>query len=109
MPADPDTNPLEAPKRVILSDHIKALLEVSENRPAMVETIFEATHPSSWSGSLATILETRSRAFAELLDYPDHGVQSLVRRKINDLGGRIRDIQIREAKEHNEREQRFES
>ncbi|WP_312835603.1 hypothetical protein [Comamonas sp.] len=96
------------PKRMVLSDHIKSLLAAATDKHAMVETIFEDINPSSWSGSRANIMEIRSKAFEELLDYPDTEVQAWVRTKLAILKQVIRTEQEREAAEHNRREQRFE-
>lgn len=98
----------ENPKRMVLSEHIKSLLKAATDKLAIVETIFKGIRPGSWSGSLADIFEIRSKAFAELLDYPDSDVQVFVRTKLSQLEQRIRRERESEAAEHNEREQRFE-
>ena len=96
------------PKRMVLSDHIKALFAAATDKHAMLETIFEDISPSSWSGSRANIMAIRSIAFEELLDYPNAEVQAWVRTKLAILKQKIQTEQDREAAEHNRREQRFE-
>lgn len=98
----------ENPKRVVLSEHIKSIFKAAADKKAMVETIFDGIQPRSWSGSLAKILEARSNAFSELLEYPDSEIQGLVKIKLAILEKRIRTEHASEAKRHNEREQRFE-
>jgi hypothetical protein len=106
--SDPNDASDENTKRMVLSEHIKSLLNAATDKLAIVETIFKGIHPSSWSGSLADIFEIRSKAFAALLDYPDSDVQAFVRTKLSHLEQQIRREREREAAEHNEREQRFE-
>lgn len=96
------------PDRMVLSDHIKALLAVATDKQALVETIFEDISPSSWSGSRAKIMEVRSGAFEELLGYPDAEVQTMVRAKLSVIKQATRRQQESEAAELDRREQRFE-
>ncbi|RYZ86969.1 MAG: hypothetical protein EOP06_13520 [Proteobacteria bacterium] len=98
----------ENPKCMVLSKHIRTLLEIAQDKGSIVEVIFENANPSSWSGSIADIFEVRSKAFAELLQYPDPAVQALVKTKLALFEQRIHLERAREAVENNEREQRFE-
>jgi hypothetical protein len=91
-----------------LSGHIKSLLTVAQDKPAIVEIIFDGIHPGSWSGSLADIFEIRSKAFAELLHHSDPEVRKFAKTKLAVLEQRIIKEREREAAQHNEREQRFE-
>lgn len=93
---------------VALSEHIKALLDVAEDKLKIIEIVFSRTHPDSWSGSLAGILEARLKGFAELLKYPIPEVQDLVKNKMKDLKEIIQEEKKREMKRNNDREQRFE-
>jgi len=96
------------PKHAVLSSHIKSLMEISSDKLAIVEIIFRAARPDSWSNSLANILEMRAKAFAELLAHPSPEVQSLVRKKLLLLEQSVQREREREAAENNKREQRFE-
>lgn len=98
----------EGGKRLVLSEHIRSILEAARNKLIVVECIFEDLWPNSWSGSRAELAETRSKAFAELLEYPNADVQALVRVKLNIFVQAIRREREREAADHSEREQRFE-
>jgi hypothetical protein len=93
---------------VVLSEHIKSILGAAKDKLTIVEIIFKDVWPSGWSGSLADILEARSKAFAELVEYPNPEVRTLARAKLAILEKSIRKEREREAEEHNEREQRFE-
>ncbi|MBO9829258.1 hypothetical protein J7373_13450 [Xanthomonas sp. A2111] len=100
--------PLDHPKRVVLSEPIKALLEAATDKEGIVNTIFLGIQPMSWSGSRADIMEIRARAFAELLEHPQPEVQDLAARKLEHVEQVMRNIREQEAAEHNRREQRFE-
>lgn len=105
---DKEKNPLDNPKQVILSGHIKALLDAAENPIDIVETIFKGTWPDGWSGSLADILEVRSRAFAELLEHSSHEVREFARLKLTQIEKSVRQNREQEAERNSWREQRFE-
>ena len=105
---DKESQPLDNPKKVILSDHISSLLDAAENKVAIVETIFSRTFPGSWSGSLADILEVRLEAFAALLNHVSPEVREMAQDKLSILNRSIRENRERETEEYNRREQRFE-
>lgn len=96
------------PKQVELSKHIKSLLNVAKNKCQIVEAIYLRTVPSSWSGSLAEILEVRSKAFSELLNHPSPEIQETVELKLELLNYSIRKNRELEKKEFHQQEQRFE-
>lgn len=100
--------PLEHPKRVVLSEPIKALLQAAVDKRGIVDTIFSGIQPMSWSGSRADIMEVRARAFAELLEHPLPEVRDLAARKLERVEQVVRQEREREAVEHSGREQRFE-
>ncbi len=102
------SQPMENPKQVTLSSHIKSLLEAAEDKAAIVETIFCRTFPSGWSGSLAEILEVRSKAFSDLLNYPSPEVQKMASIKLALLYRSVRENREQEAKLDTRQEQRFE-
>jgi hypothetical protein len=105
---DKESQTLDNPKKVALSKHITSLLDAAEDKVAIVETIFSRTFPGGWSGSLADILEVRSKAFAELLNQDLPEVQKIAKAKLSLLDRSIRENRDRESDEYNQREQRFE-
>jgi hypothetical protein len=100
--------PLEHPKRVVLSEPIKAFLEAAVDKQDIVNTMFSGIQPMSWSGSRADIMEIRARAFAELLEHPLPEVRDLATKKFEQVERAVRLEREREAQEHGRREQRFE-
>ena len=96
------------PKRVVLSNHIKALLDVVEDKVSIVEAIFAGTWPAGWSVSLADILEKRAQAFSALIEYPSEEVRRIAEAKLQLIEKSIRENRAREAEEDSRREQRFE-
>lgn len=105
---DIEENSLNNPKRVVLSSHAKALLDVAKNKLGVAEIMFQAISPSSWSGSRAEILEVRSRAFAALLEHSSLEVREFARGKLNLIEQSIRRNREQEAEEDSRQEQRFE-
>lgn len=91
-----------------LSSHILSLLEVADDKAAIVETIFNGTFPGSWSGSLAEILEVRSKAFSKLLDHDSSEVREAARIKLALLENSISRNRQQEAERDMREEQRFE-
>ncbi len=100
--------PLDHPKRVVLSEPIKALLDAATDKQGIVNTMFSGIEPMSWSGSQADIMEIRARAFAELLEHPLPEVRDIAAKKLEGVEEVVRQIREREAAEHSRREQRFE-
>lgn len=98
----------EIPASVTLSEHIKSLLRVATDKLAIIEAIFDNMLPRSWAGSLADILEVRSKAIEELLEYPDSEIRGVVETKLASLKQVIQKQREIEAREHSVREQRFE-
>ena len=105
---DKEKSPLDNPKQVILSSHIKALLEVAENKIGIVETIFDSVWPDVGSGSPAEILEVRSKAFAELLNHHSPEVREFAKIKLTLIEKAVQKNREQEAEENSWREQRFE-
>lgn len=105
---DKESQPLESPIKVALSAHIMSILDVAKDKSAIVETIFSSPSPSSFSDSLAYILEVRAKALAELLIHDSPEVQEVAKAKHSLLNKSIRENKDRESDEHNQREQRFE-
>ena len=102
------TQARDNPQKVTLSEHITSLLDVAEDKVAIVETIHSRTRPGSYSDSLADILEVRSKAFADLLNYNSPKVQRIARDKLVLLEDDIIRNRQRESVENNRLEQRFE-
>jgi hypothetical protein len=99
---------LDNQKQVKLSDHIKALLEIAENPIDIVEIIFKNIWPGGWSGSLANILEVRSKAFAELLEHPSDELREFAKEKIGEIKKSVHQNREQEAERNSQHEQRFE-
>lgn len=98
----------DTPTEVVLSQHIKALLDAASDKVAVAKIICQQTMPNSWSGSRAEIMENRRLAFAELLHYPDLAVQAYANQAMPALIERISRERAYESAEDTEREQRFE-
>lgn len=107
-PAKAGDASLEHPKRVVLSEHIKALLEAALDKQGIVNSMFSGVQPTSWSGSRANIMEIRAKALSELLEHALPEVRDLAARKLEHVEQVLRQEREREAAEHNQREQRFE-
>jgi hypothetical protein len=103
-----DGLPVMVNSQIKLSSHIKALLEIADNKVELVEIIFSRTSPTTWSGSRAKILENRSKAFAELLNHPSYEVRDLVKAKLVLFEEAIQREKAERAERDSEREQRFE-
>ena len=105
---DKESQTLDNPQKVALSKHIISLLDAAEDKVAIVETVYSRTFPGGWSGSLADILEVRSKAFAGLLNHGSPEVQEMAKTKLSLLNRSVSEDREREAKKCNQREQRFE-
>lgn len=105
---DKASRPLEKPKQIALSIHIKSILEVAEDKAGIVETIFKRSFPNEYSGSLAGILEARAKAFTELLNNDSFEVQEMAKTKLPLLYESIKENREREAERYTRQEQTFE-
>lgn len=92
----------------VLSKHVKKFLDVSNKKIEIVEHVYKNISPESWSESRASVLESRSKAFSELLEYPDSKVNQFVLQKLEELQKSIRSEREYEASRNTEYEQRFE-
>ena len=81
---------------------------VAEDKVAIIETIFANTRPSGFSGSLAQILEVRSKAFSELLNHSDKAVRDVASAKLQELKRMTEKEKETEANEKRRGEQTFE-
>lgn len=104
----PNTAQGDNAQSIYLSEHIKEFFHAAADKLAMVEIIYDDIRPNCWSGSLAVILEKRSKAFAELLEFSAPEVQVFVRKKLTLLEHRIRMEREYDAARNSDREQRFE-
>lgn len=93
---------------VELSSHIKALFHISHDKEKIVEIIYDEIMPTHWSNSLADVLESRAKAFAELSNHASVEIQKLIEEKLALVNQWIQKEREREAQDHNQREQRFE-
>lgn len=105
---EPGKSSLSNPKKVAISEHAMALLEIADDKEAVLKSIFAGAYPNGWSGSLADILETRANAIEELLDYPCATIRQLTSKNLEQLRQSVRRNREKEAQEQNRREQRFE-
>ena len=105
---DKQSNNLNNPRKVTLSDHVTALLNEAEDKVSIVETIFTSTTPMSYSGSLADIVEVRSAAFTQLLNHASPDVRDVAKEKLSILTKDIKEHREKEARYYHQREQRFE-
>lgn len=93
---------------VEIDGHVLALLDVAKDKAAVVDVIFNRTRPYSGSGSLATLLEHRTKAFSSLASHPSPEVRTRAQAKLPLLEQLITDTRRREAERDSEFEQRFE-
>lgn len=105
---DKDAASYDNPKSAVLTEHIKSFLNEAEDKIAIVETIFTNTCPSCWSGSLAQILDVRSKAFAELTEHTDTAVREYAATKLQELKVIVAKEYENEANENRFGEQTFE-
>lgn len=107
-PVEASDSPLEYARKVVLSEMIKSFLEVAKDKESVIERMVTAIQPTSWSGSRADIMETRAKAFAELLDHPIPEVRNISARKLELVEQAVLREREREASENASLEQRFE-
>lgn len=101
--------PLNDPQRVVLSEHIKALLDNAVDKLAIVERIAEKIKPWTYAGSRADIMESRLEAFAELQNHSSSAVRDLATTKFAQLKQEVRQERDYEVPKQLLNEQRFEN
>lgn len=52
------------------------LLEAAPERSLVLESFAELTSPTSWSGNLANIWQSRADAFSELIEHDRYGISN---------------------------------
>ena len=105
---DKENSSLGNPRNVVLSEHIKALLDVAKNKLGIVETILAGIESGPWFGSRAEIIEAGSKAFVELLEHDSREVREFAKIKLVLIEKRVREARERDAEYNNKQEQRFE-
>lgn len=91
-----------------LSKEARKILEISPNPLDVLSKINTSLTPSSWSGSLANILESRLSVYADLEEYDDQQVQQWARSEKASLQARIEAERKWEEKRDRETDERFE-
>ncbi len=85
-----------------------ALLEASPEPMVVLESFAESISPSSWTGSLANIMQLRADAFGMLSKHERPDIAKAARIVHEKIIHRIERQKEREQREDSEREQRFE-
>ncbi|EBV4964778.1 hypothetical protein LV724_001788 [Salmonella enterica] len=102
------------PKNMNQQDGINlwdAALRFLENSPepkAVLESFSEQVRPSSWSGSLANVMQSRADVIGKLVEHERTDISGAARAVYAELTKLIEREKVREQREDEEREQRFE-
>lgn len=96
IPVD-NTKILTSNVPVKLSEHFKSLLNISENKTDLIETLMLYLTPSCYSGYFYELLEEREKALSELLNSPTLEVRELISIKIKEIK---KDILANKNNEH---------
>ncbi|WP_311753569.1 hypothetical protein [Proteus columbae] len=92
----------------ILSEAALKLLELAPEPKVVLEAFAARTAPSSWSGSLANIMQSRADAISQLITHERTDI-SIATKSVNEKLIRwIENERVRERKDTEGREQRFE-
>lgn len=91
-----------------LSKEARKILEISPNPIDVLSKINISLTPSTWSGSLANILESRLSVYSDLEEYGDQQVQQWARSEKTSLQARIEERRKWEEERDRETDQRFE-
>lgn len=98
----------EDQEAVKLSQSAIRLLEASPNPEAVLDAFADRVSPSSWSGSLATAMQSRATAFGMLVEHKNVKIAAAAKTMSEKLANRIKREKEREQREDEAREQRFE-
>jgi len=93
---------------VIMSESALRLLEASPKPEAVLETFAERVTPSSWSGSRANAMQPRADAIRGLLEHGNLNIAMAAKSVSAKLVEWIEYEKLREQRDDEEREQRFE-
>lgn len=98
----------EITSATILSEVAIKLLELAPEPKVVLEAFAECTTPSCWSGSLANIMQSRADAISQLITHERTDI-SIAAKSVNEnLIRWIENERVRERKDTEGREQRFE-
>ncbi|MBG5919014.1 hypothetical protein [Providencia stuartii] len=98
----------ETTSATILSEVAIKLLELAPEPKVVLEAFAARTAPSSWSGSLANIMQSRADAISQLITHERTDI-SIATKSVNEKLIRwIENERVRERKDAEGREQRFE-
>nr|ELR5214257.1 hypothetical protein [Providencia rettgeri] len=98
----------EITSATILSEVAIKLLELAPEPKIVLEAFAARTAPSSWSGSLANIIQSRADAISQLITHERTDI-SIATKSVNEnLTRWIENERVRERKDTEGREQRFE-
>lgn len=92
----------------ILSEVATKLLELAPEPKVVLEAFAECTTPSCWSGSLANIMQSRADAISQLITHERTDISIAAKSVNEDLIRWIENERVRERKDTEGREQRFE-
>jgi hypothetical protein len=83
-------------------------LEAAPEPSVVLESLADLTSPTSWSGSLANIWQSRADAFSELIEHPRKDISDAAKKIHESLMLMIERQRSREQQEDRRGEQRFE-
>ncbi|MHA1116681.1 hypothetical protein [Enterobacter kobei] len=83
-------------------------LEAAPEPSVVLESLADLTSPTSWSGSLANIWQSRADAFSELIEHPRNDISDAAKKIHESLMVMIERQRSREQQEDRRGEQRFE-
>jgi len=93
---------------VTMSESAIRLLEASPEPEAVLEAFAERVTPSSWSGSRSNVMQPRADAIAVLVEHESEEIAVAAKSVSAKLVKWIEHERVREQREDEEREQRFE-
>tara|TARA_Y100001001_G_scaffold161486_1_gene185978 strand:+ start:296 stop:4120 length:3825 start_codon:yes stop_codon:yes gene_type:complete len=108
VPQKTISKPKEGRSPVVIHPNALALLDAANDKGKVVDALYNRSRPTSYSGSLAQILEGRLRAFTELLKHPSPEVRDRVKSLIPAFEQSIAKNSRIEAERASREEQRFE-
>lgn len=84
------------------------LIEIAPDRPALMDILIDRFSPMSWSGSRATIMESRIPLFEALLDHDDAELVEAAKSRLLSFKEAVEAERSHEAERDRERDERFE-